>query len=564
MKPPTHQNFRPLFFIRKNKKLSSTLSILLTLIFLNLILGCRYYNVRSVTTTAETMAAQIDEFNKSQQYAIMHSGPNIWHLSNLVLNEDNQTISGTIRAIDSTHIPRKMREQKRVHRYNKGETPLNEIHFYVSTSNLPDYGSEITIPFSEINSMSVNKRNTGRMIANIFFGTIGVLAAVTIIVLAFKTSCPFVYVKNGEEFIFTGELYPGIITANQQRDDYLPLPDTKGENDTYSIKITNELKEIQYTDLLQLMEIDHPNNVQVLLDKNGTPHTFSSVIAPNNVWIDNSTMDLAPALVQDHNSYLFNSEMEEPGSTRAIELQFTKPAPAEKAKLFLTVKNSMWLDYVFGKFNAKFGSYYQKFQKEQQLVSGEESLKWINKQHIPLSVYLKTDHGWELVDRINPVGPMASRDIAVPIDISSVSGTEVTIKLETGFMFWEVDYAAIDFTENTPITINYLDPYEAVDEGNNDITELLSTADQDYFVQPKIGDEAVVSFRTSELLPSLNRTFFLKNRGYYNYIRDYKGKPNFQELKLFRAAGAFTDFSKLEYEALMDYENQFELALQTK
>jgi hypothetical protein len=127
-----------------------------------------------------------------------------------------------------------------------------------------------------------------------------------------------------------------------------------------------------------------------------------------------------------------------------------------------------------------------------------------------------------------------------------------------------VDYAVIDYTENAPLTVNYINPSEALDEGKNDITELLSAADQDYFVQPNIGDEAIVTFTTSEMLPGLNRTFYLKNRGYYNYIRDYQGKPDFQELKLFRAAGAFTDFSKLEYEALMDYENQFDLATQTK
>lgn len=57
----------------------------------------------------------------------------------------------------------------------------------------------------------------------------------------------------------------------------------------------------------------------------------------------------------------------------------------------------------------------------------------------------------------------------------------------------------------------------------------------------------------------LKRTCFLKNRGYYNYIRNYEGEPDFQKLKLFRAAGAFTDFSKYEYEALMDYESQFDL-----
>ena len=184
----------------------------------------------------------------------------------------------------------------------------------------------------------------------------------------------------------------------------------------------------------------------------------------------------------------------------------------------------------------------------------------MNAQNIPLSVYLKTKSGWELVDTINTVGPMASRDIAIPIDVSSVLEEQVVIKLETGFMFWEVDYAGIDFTENLVLDVNYINPDEAIDGHNNNVTKLISAADQNYFVQPNIGDQVVVNFKISDSKPDVNRTFFLKNRGYYNYIRNYDGVPNFQKLRLFKEAGAFTDFSKYEYEALMDYENQFDLA----
>lgn len=564
MKASCNQNFRPLLFFIKNKKITSFLSLFLTLAFLNLIISCSYYNVRSVTTSSETMSSQIDEFNKTQKYAVMHSGPNTWHLNNLVLNEDNKTISGMVQRVDPNHIPQKPRELKRVHRYSRfaKETPLNEVHFYISTNNIPDFGSQITIPFSEINSISVNDKNSGRSIANVFLGTIGVIAGIFIIILATKSSCPFIYVKNGEEYVFTGELYPGIITANQQRDDYLLLPNlTKGNNE-YSIKITNELKEIQYTDFVQLLEINHPNNVKVLLDKNGDLHTFSNIISPNNVLADNLIIDNNPTLIKDNNSYLFNSVIINSSSIRNIELEFNKPQYTKNAKLFLTVKNSMWLDYVFGKFNQQFGTYYSQFQKDQQTVSIEKSTKWINEQNIPLSIYLKTASGWELVDRINTVGPMASRDIAVPIDLSNIVGEEVVIKLETGFMFWEVDYAGIDFTENLALDIKYINPYEALD-GNNNVTNLLLTSDQNYFVQPNIGDEVVVNFKINESSLDLNRTFFLKNRGYYNYVRNYEGNADFQKLKLFKKPGAFTDFSKYEYEALMDYEDQFDLASNT-
>jgi len=537
--------------------------MLLVFSFLNLIISCSYYNVRDVTTTPENVAQKVQDFNMTQKYAIVHSGADIWHLSNLIINEDNKTISGEVQSLNEFHVL--SNRDKRVHSYNKSKNePLNEVHFILENNMESEIGAQVIIPFSNIKYISVNHKNTGRSIANVFFGTIGVLAVIAIIIVATKSSCPFIYVKNGEEFIFTGELYPGILTANQQRDDYLLLPHLNEVNNDYSIKITNELKEIQYTDFIQLLEVNHPENVKVLLDKNGHTQTFSNINSPVKVLVDNLNIDNTPALIKDNNSYLFNSKINTTSSIRNIELEFNKPKHSEKAKLFLTVKNSMWLDYVFGKFNEQFGTYYAQFQKDQQESTKEKSNQWMNAQNIPLSVYLKTNSGWELVDTINTVGPMASRDIAIPIDVSSVLEERVVIKLETGFMFWEVDYAGIDFTENLVLDVNYINPDEAIDGNNNNVTKLISAADQNYFVQPNIGDEVVVNFKISDSKPDVNRTFFLKNRGYYNYIRNYDGVPNFQKLRLFKEAGAFTDFSKYEYEALMDYENQFDVASNDK
>ncbi len=41
----------------------------------------------------------------------------------------------------------------------------------------------------------------------------------------------------------------------------------------------------------------------------------------------------------------------------------------------------------------------------------------------------------------------------------------------------------------------------------------------------------------------------------------FKGEPDFEKLKLFRKAGAFTQFSKYEFEALMDYSHHLDIAL---
>lgn len=564
MKALTNQKSCPLLFFKKNKKVSSFLSMLLTFSLLNLVTGCAYYNVRNLTTTPESMVVQIEEFAQNQQYVVIHSGQDLWHLGAVEVNEQEKTITGIVQKIGTSHITKKPREIKKTHRYSGNNEVLNEVHFYISNKTAITSGEQTTILFSEINSISVNDKNTGRTVANIALGTVGVIAAIFIVVLLTKSSCPFIYVDNGEEYVFTGELYPGVLTANQQRDDYLMLPDLQEINNTCRIKITNELKEIQHTDVIQLLEIAHPSNVKVLLDSYGNPHTFSNVISPKTVLVDKTIFDDSPLLSKDNNAYLFNTSLDNASSTRKIEMVFQKPRKAENAKLFLSVKNSLWLDYVFGKFNEQFGSYYPQFQNDQQAAPKEKSTQWTNEQNIPLSVYLKTDAGWALIDRIQTVGPMASRDIALPIDLSKASGQEVILKLETGFMFWEIDYAGIDYSENLALNIHYIEPNSAIDGNNKDVTKLLLAEDQNYFIQPNIGDEVEVQFKTADSEPGLIKTFFLKNKGYYTYIRNYNKEPDFTKLRLFKEAGAFTNFSMFEYEALMDYEHRFDLVSTSK
>ena len=561
MKPPKKLIFSPLQFFLKNHKFTNILSILLTCAFINLIVSCSYYNVKDLTTSSDTISKQLDDFNKAQSYIVIHSGENIWHLNNIVLNEEDKSLFGSAQSLTDQHIPIKPRAYQKTHRYKSNQNPLNEVHIKLNSNEVPVIGSQVIIPFTDIISISVNDKNTGKTIITALMGTIGVVAVIFIIIALTKSSCPFVYIKNGDEYKFIGELYPGVLTENQQRDDYLYLPNFESFNNEYLIKITNELKEIQYTDFVQLIVVEHPENTTVLLDKNGNPHMFTNIIPPNKVLVDNYKTETTAALGKDNISYLFNTDLEEASSVREIELEFDKPVNSNNAKLYVVAKNSMWLDYIFGKFNEQFGSYYREFQKDQQLASKEKAVNWMDEQHIPLSVYIKTQNRWELIDKINTVGPMASRDIVIPLDISEVNEDKIQIKLETGFMFWEVDYVGIDYSEQMSIQLNYMDPVLAIDQDNKNVTKLLTKVDKNYFIQPNVGDQVNVTFKFHSENPNLKQSVYLKNRGFYNYIRDYSGEPNFSKLKLFKEPEAFTDFSKYEYEAIMDYSDRFDLTL---
>ena len=541
--------------LKLKEKSSVVISVLLSLAIINVSVSCSYYTAKNVPTTQETIINEIAKFNETKKYVIVHSNNNSWHIDNMVINEDEQNISGIIKPINSEHIYKKMRESKRVHRYKPKETkPFDEIHFYLKPIIAFQLNENVEISLTDIDSISVNNKNSGRTIANIALTTVGTVFVAALLYAALKSSCPFVYIKNGEEYNFIGELYPGIINANMQGDDYLPIPKFLAQNNEYTLMVSNQLKEIQHTDQLQLLLINHEKEVEVLMDSKGKLQTFTNLESPTYAVLDNETNNLSAALQKDNNFYSFNTTKSTLNSTRSIHFKFEKPNDNSKAKLYLTAKNSVWLDYVFGKFNKKFGLYYNTFQKEQQNLSVDKMRQWASAQNIPLSVHFKTKNGWELVEQIKTVGPMAMRNVVIPIDLNNVDDDIVDIKLETGFMFWEVDYVGIDFSENIDLKINYINPSEAIDQNGNNVTSLLLNPDNKYFTQPNIGDEVIVKFSAEKSDPELAQTMFLKNRGYYNYIRDYKGLPDFEELKTFKEDNAFTRFSEKAYFDFVNFD----------
>jgi hypothetical protein len=319
--------------------------------------------------------------------------------------------------------------------------------------------------------------------------------------------------------------------------------------------------EIQHTDLAQLVVVNHSEESEVLLDQNGNPHTISKKENPKKVLIDDYLMEIEPSLRKDDISYLFDHQSHKGDVNNNIVLTFDNTKNSNQAKLVLTAKNSYWLDLVYGKFNEQFGYYFNQVQKEQSKVPAEKNIQWRNEQGIPLSVYIKSNNEWILVDKINPVGPMAFRDLIIPIDLEKINTDKLEIKLECGFKFWEVDYAAIDFSNDSPIDTQYINPYSAIDENGKDVTDLLVKEDKNYLVQPEIGNEVVIKYHVKPAEKGKKQSVFLKNRGYYEYIRNYRGIPNFAKLKTFKEKGALSKYSKEEYDRFTETKNLTETVL---
>lgn len=520
-----------------------------------MISGCTYYRVKPVTAAGEQgMSIQIDEFNKADKYIILHHHGASYHLKDAIIKNDSLVLEGTVENLSISHLYEKYPEIGKTYRYSsENTTPLNEVHLYLDSLGQPEIGQSIRIRMSEISSVGMSETNNGRTIANIFYGTLGTIFAINLIALALKSSCPFVYGHDGNQLVFMGELYPGNIIRDAQRTDYLLLPGIQPEQGKYSLIISNELREIQHTDLAELMVIDHPLSSQVLLDTRGKPVLFRDITKAQSAFVDGRRAHVFPVTEKDGHSFTFDTPDIQNNGMREVVLRFRKPLHASSANIMLSARNSIWLDFVFGKFNEKFGAAYPAFQKQQQKKNTGETLGWMQAQNLPLTLKLKVGDEWQTVETFYTAGPMAFRELAATVDLTKIPGSEIELKLETGFKFWEVDFAGIDFGETEDVELEYVAVQQATTENGEEVGALLTAADQRYVTQDQVGDHMVVSFMEPLPVTGTERTIFLKNRGYYNYIRDYQGIPDIAELKKFRIPGYFTRFSENEYRRVMPF-----------
>jgi hypothetical protein len=529
------------------------LSIFLSVLVLHLFTGCSYYRLKGLPDSQQdTRITWIKKFNQAQKYIIVHQDGATLHLKNANLDDANLRLTGSLEEVSSTHTYRHSVQIGKGYRYKKAiQSPLDEVHLFLDRDVELTMGEQIHIPMSSIERIGYSDSNVGRSVLNVTGIVLGSFALLLIIVALTKSSCPFVYVDNGEAFVFQGELYPGNIVKNAQKTDYLRLPAIEAVDGRYTLSITNELQEVQHTDEAVLEVVDHPADVSVMMDPDGRVYSIAERIAPSRAWADGLYDQTKALSEQDESFAAFDTPMADSDGTRNLEVWFDHKAENTSAKLVLRLKNTFWMDLALQKFFTQMGTYYPAFQAQQQEKTREEIYRWREEQHMPLSVYVDTGQGWELQHQIYAVGPMMYRDLVVPLDVAGAGDHPLKVRFQTGFQFWEVDQVAVDYTPDVEMRRTSVEPVYALDNYGKDMADKMALRDGVYYVQKEVGDRVDIEYE-SPAMQGEARTVFLKNTGYYLYKRAFPGKPDFAELKQFREPGHFTRFAEEQYHSLFE------------
>lgn len=345
-------------------------------------------------------------------------------------------------------------------------------------------------------------------------------------------SCPFIYSFDGERYVFDADPYGGAICQGLERTDWCGLEHLTEKDGQYRILIANELDETDYTDELKLVVVDHPKGVKVAPDVAGQIHTFAQPHAPLRA-VQNGEKDIS-TLVSGRDSKVWKSGYEDrsspsdQGLREELIFEFAKPRDAQNAKLLVNASTDFWGTQVAKEFLALHGDKISDWYAEVNTRGPEfqKIMSWYLREELYLlQVKVETPSGWKTRGIIYGSGPFVPEDKAYVLDIKDVPGEILRLKLAPPTQFWNIDYLAVDYSEDTAVDVLRISPASAGARTDPAVCERLKANDDRYYIMSEAGASAELVFPAPARKAGSERSLILGASGYYDIHLDAKGEP---------------------------------------
>lgn len=344
------------------------------------------------------------------------------------------------------------------------------------------------------------------------------------------TSCPLVYSWDGTAYRLDSGTFGGAIMPALARTDLDNLDLAVSDHDTLRLRMTNELNETDFVDAIAVLAVDHEPSVTVAPSGDGTLHTLGDLTMASSA-IDlrgNDALDR----IRARDGWSWESRPSRRDTSRSadirdgIDVTFPRPAGARSAKLVIDGNNTPWAAYMIQELVRAHGkdtrAWYDSVAASNAMAL---NLGAMMAREGFLDVQLKVGPGWVHQNFVWEAGPEVSKRQILNLDLSSIEGDSVTIRLESAPMFWLLDQVALDYSADRPIRVTQLTPATAIDQSGRDQRSLLGRADHGYLAL-QTGDHTDLSFVVPTLPQGLVRSYVLKSTGYYEIRAAATAEPD--------------------------------------
>ncbi len=513
-----------------------------------LLLGCaRFYKPVQATVDTPASAGQVIQRNLGK-YLILHQGKYTYAMTEVRIDTASQHVQTTLRTVHPVHR-QYLQAEPRQYSYET-DSVLNEVHIY-SLDTVRLQGSQAyLLPFSKIGKIELiekDRKRTSRQVTLITAISLGVI--ITVLVIGASTFsipvsfgfCPLVSTMDSGQAVLQGDLFAGAMSQSLQREDYLPLA-VKPFDQELIVLLQNDLRESDYIDMADLLVVEHPTQVQAAIGDDGTVFTLAALIPPEEAILNNARNVLSQVTGSDQ-AYCHFDDLSRSSSVNEVVLTFPGPGQAKNGRLVLDVKNSCWLEYLFNAYVSQTGDHHDVWDGMVSRRHPGKLIHWMTEQDIPLRISVRQHAGWREVKQLNMVGSTANRRIVIPLELSP-GGEDFQVKLTTGFMFWDLDYAAMDFSPQDNFTTAFVQPDHAVDEAGKSMLSELSHKDGKYLQLAGPEGSATLRYHWDKPMPAgKTYSFFLSASGFYLAQWDYAEKADMEFLKGFNKPGAMSRYS---------------------
>ncbi len=338
--------------------------------------------------------------------------------------------------------------------------------------------------------------------------------------------CPHLYGWDGERYQFISSMIPNSILKRYESTYYHTADCLKLRDDHYDLILFEAVSEKAWINNVGLRVVDYPEDRKMVVSRSGEIYIVKN---PQPVeGIDSYGNDVTSLLKEMDGKY-WSSDL----STKDIQkelndwiiLKLPKPeTPISEAKLLIAVRDSnlpdlaLWsiMHYLLGTPNSEYVIH--TLERETDLTSNFD-----NDFEDVLGIKIQYWNGTEWVT-VNTVYPDSQQNPfdrvlqAVSLPLNKYGDNEIRILMTSGMT--EIDYIAVDYSENVDINITDLQPVKAVKYSNSTRENVLNKIRKidDSYALLEQGDYIHYTFDTSGLNPiekGYARSFVAYVGGYY-------------------------------------------------
>ncbi|MFX1306912.1 MAG: PKD domain-containing protein, partial [Promethearchaeota archaeon] len=295
-------------------------------------------------------------------------------------------------------------------------------------------------------------------------------------------SCPWVYTWNGEEYLMDNDVYSTARGATKEYTDYYKLNNPLvTENGKYLLELRETEDESSYTDLVQLMTIDHESVVKIAADDNGYVWTYSNPCQPDSAIDDEGNDVLNQISAEDDGGFQgYNDDY--------IVLDFSSLDITNGATFILRVQGFLM--------NIDTGAGDPTFARP-----------WVHIQ--------TQDANYDWVTR-NEFYPRMEWSTSA-YDLSGYMTTSQKVRLYITSChegkYHVIDYVGLDIASQASTTVNILSATSAVHSVNGDILDSIKSSDNIYASMTPL-ERIALAFDVPDLISEV-RDFVFISEGYY-------------------------------------------------